>query len=86
MMKVPLDIAMNTGLIMMGLGERKKKMTDIMKCSNEECPRRKDCYRHMAPSSERQSWFSPELKSYDDCHFFMSLPNVKLGRKKDESI
>ena len=54
-------------------------MPDITLCSNEKCPRRRDCYRHEARPSPMQS--SDEFKPAANgaCAFFE--PIIKRENK-----
>ena len=50
-------------------------MPDITMCMNDNCPVRKDCYRHTATPSEWQSWSVFEWDGKDGCGDFS--PNEK---------
>lgn len=44
---------------------------DITKCQDEECPRKKECYRYMAPASDYQSYFVDSPRTDKGCEYFM---------------
>lgn len=50
-------------------------MADISMCSGLGCPLKKECYRHTAPKSEYQSYFSRvpyniDVELPDTCKYF----------------
>ena len=46
-------------------------MTDISKCSNENCPRKKQCYRYTCDADEWQSY--AEFEGGEDCDDFLEI-------------
>ncbi len=48
-------------------------MSDISKCDGERCPRKFECYRYVAASSQRQSWFSSPPNCEDFCNYYMPI-------------
>ena len=47
-------------------------MADISMCSGENCPSKDKCYRHTAPQSDYQTWFTnPPIKDGEEfCEYF----------------
>ena len=58
-------------------------MTDITKCAGVGCLVKASCRRFTAPSSERQSWFTPTIVD-GKCDMFwdMSKPPAKRSPNK----
>lgn len=52
-------------------------MADITKCKGTNCPLKKDCYRFIANSSERQSWFFNVPYDFKNkkCEYFYKINN-----------
>lgn len=51
-------------------------MVDITKCSNDECPLKRECYRYTVESgfSEKQSYDNFQFEYFDEnpcCDFFI---------------
>ena len=59
-------------------------MADITKCHGDMCPKKDQCYRYTAVSSEyRQSYFVvPPLKSDGSCEHFWKDERHKILRKE----
>ena len=48
-------------------------MPDISMCGNDDCPLRKQCYRHEATPSDWQSWCNFEPDEKGNCEHFMEI-------------
>jgi hypothetical protein len=53
-------------------------VTDISKCSNYHCPSHQQCWRYLAPGSERQAYadFKPN-EGEEKCEYFMDAKEWK---------
>jgi len=58
---------------------------DITKCTNEECNIKKQCYRHTAPCSFKQSYCHFHQNEDGSCGYFWPRVNHEIKRYRDES-
>ena len=59
-------------------------MPDIAMCGDDTCPSRENCWRFIAPPSDRQSYMVFDRKGKDRCDAFMALRPHQ--RKADEQV
>jgi hypothetical protein len=49
-------------------------MPDIAMCRGDDCPRKRECYRHRAvPTMRRQSIMPPPVRADGSCDSFLEL-------------
>lgn len=55
-------------------------MPDITMCNGGDCPRKKDCYRHVATPSRFQSYFAkPPFSAEDGCDYYTPVDRAPEG-------
>ena len=48
-------------------------MSDITKCSNDDCLKKNKCWRYLAPNSVWQSWNNFNQENLEDCEFYWKV-------------